>query len=756
MKKIEKILLLLLLAFFVGRIIGVPGAQALFTIAALGLALAYLVWGYHLLRTSNATPLWFVIAAGIALSASMVALPFAMFVRQELVFKILPLPNGVLLVLLLIRSVRARSSGVNTSGERLLRIRSMVLVVVVGFLIYMPPNAAFRSTIIALNRGNERLIANQHMMEAFEAYETAFDAGDCDAALAHAQRSNREGRIWLFGFAADDHEPNGAVSSMHLSDEMKADLQAIMHQLAKEQQEELWKISRTYDNMYEAHSCVGVQAENVGDHALAYHHFRAADSVLNVIKGRVGDWNEERAWSLRKVARAASALEEYDLSDSLFNTSLKIYKDAKDSLDASSAWILADWSRSMAKRSQWSYSNKLLWMAIGLCERDTTHAATDEDRVTHRLELTKNLMATDSLDLAEWVLQPCMKHTPTDSLLACRISLLMGALQFRQNAFRSADSSFTEALACLSRLRNVEPWMQMTYLSLGHTKTALADYAQALEMVKAGEGIGPKEDSNPAIVGGLWQLRALIHHIQGQYALAQSDYEESLQLLSGTSDRTPGAMAGLADVLLDLAQTGKAKDLAEEALKLVSDSLPAILPSQSGILNTAAYAVYYLHDLDLAHERYALVLDVCQRYEATNTTNYAQALNGQALVEMARSRTAVADTLFALAYRTAVSIHGTDHPFTARVMINQAELRIQQRLPIEAGQFLAAAMPITQRFLGSDHDQLGDIFRYLGDIASRRADPAQAVLHYREALRIYRVCFPADHPKVHAMAARVQ
>jgi len=68
---------------------------------------------------------------------------------------------------------------------------------------------------------------------------------------------------------------------------------------------------------------------------------------------------------------------------------------------------------------------------------------------------------------------------------------------------------------------------------------------------------------------------------------------------------------------------------------------------------------------------------------------------------------------------------------------------------------LSAAKPITQRFLGNDHDQLGDILRGLGDIASQSGDRTLATQHYQEALRIYSICFPVDHPNVQAMAALV-
>ncbi|MBK8341570.1 MAG: tetratricopeptide repeat protein [Flavobacteriales bacterium] len=50
-----------------------------------------------------------------------------------------------------------------------------------------------------------------------------------------------------------------------------------------------------------------------------------------------------------------------------------------------------------------------------------------------------------------------------------------------------------------------------------------------------------------------------------------------------------------------------------------------------------------------------------------------------------------------------------------------------------------------------DHDQLADIHVALGDIEQGARNNAAAEAHYREALRIYKVCFPANHPKISSL-----
>ncbi len=755
LKKFEKILLLILLALLIGRLCGIPGMAAFFSLASLLLALAYLIFGFRLFRVTEATPHWLAVTAGVALAASMTALPFATFARQDLLFKLLPTLNGVLLIVLVVRWASVKLRKVYAGTDRLLVVRSSVLLLVLCFLSYMPPNAVYRSVIIALNRGNDRLVANMRMVEEFDAYESAFAHGDCEAALYHAEASNHHGRIWLFGVDEAETEWNRSTGRLDLGQGMQLDLDSIVHMMkAQEEQQQLWKISRTYNNLYNAYHCLANNAEDGSDATAAFHYYQKADSVLNVVKDREGYWNEERAWSLSYLAASAVALGDYELSDSLYNRSLVVYKDVKDSLDPEAAEILADWSRSLSLRSNWNYANYLIRAAIGWSEGDSATKSDDTRWIRYRLQLVKNLITTDSISLAERVLAPCEGAAHTDSSLRCETLLVKGALQFRKNAFRSADTTFGVAVACLSLLQNNEAAKAIAYLSWGHTKTALAEYGSARELVEQGQSFNMALRPNPSIEGGLLQLSALIHHLQGHYLPARKEYEASLDLLasnSRSSDRTPGAMAGLADVLLDLAEPAMARTLADSALAMVVDSLPEILPGQASVLNTAAYADYHLNDLVRAGQRYAITLNACRRHEATSTATYAQALNGQGLVAMAHSSYATADSLLIQAYASCLSIFGQEHPFTARVLINQAELRMKQRRLPEARALLLSALPITEKILGKDHDQLGDIHQALGEIDLRTANRAEAYTHFQEALRIYRVCLPADHPKLIAL-----
>ena len=310
---------------------GLPLTTAFFAIGSLALALAYLVWGYRLLRPTADTPAWLAVTAGIAFSTSMAALPFATYARQDMVFKILPTVNGKFLLFLLVRWGIKRKWRIDMTGP--LIIRSSLLFAALGFLSYLPPVAIYRSVIITLNRGNAKLIANMHMVDEFEAYEQAYEQEECEQALIHAERADQQGRVWLFGPDHIEPEEKHTTIEMDFSDGMRLHWDSLIHAMQAQQQAESWKISRTYDCLYNAHHCLAENAEGASEPEAAYEHYYKADSVLNISKGREGYWNEERAWSLSYLARTAVALGQYELSDSLYNRSLVVYEEIKDSLD---------------------------------------------------------------------------------------------------------------------------------------------------------------------------------------------------------------------------------------------------------------------------------------------------------------------------------------------------------------------------------------------------------------------------------------
>ncbi|MBL7983174.1 MAG: tetratricopeptide repeat protein [Flavobacteriales bacterium] len=608
-----------------------------------------------------------------------------------------------------------------------------------------------------LNRGDVELVAIMDMLEEREAFEAALAAQDCSLALQHAERAYAAGRIWLFGPSWDKEMSLRPLDEGGAERQQRLDVAGAIKKLqAEREREELWQIGKALDDLYSAHHCLGHAAETAGDPRLAYTHFRTGDSLFNLIEREGENETRERARSLQNMARMASDMMEYDVADSLFRRSLECYEEAKDTLDAGGAWILYDWSRSLATRRQWGYSNFLLRWAIGLCEADTTAMRTDEQWIEHRLQLVKNLMVTDSLGHCEAVLAPCLAYIPMDPELRCKVLLVKGSLEYRQNAFKKADGTFDESLNCLLDHEAKGTILQHAYVARGYSKLALAAFPEALRMVDAGEAANTGLRRPFSMLPNLLRLRAEIHHQQGLYSSALSGYETLIeQQRAEGSDQLASSMNGLAEVLLDLAQIERARSLAEEALAQMADTITELTPSQAFVMNTAAYANYLSGELERASERYKHTMELCERYSAKLTATYAQAVNGLALVEMARQRSHRADSLLDQAYRITEAVYGDTHPFIAQVMINQAELRLEQRRFPDAARLLNIAKTVTQRSLGNDHDQLGDIEKLLGDMAKHAGNMEKAALHYAQALRIYSLCFPGSHPKVVAMRARV-
>ncbi|MBK8341571.1 MAG: hypothetical protein IPK99_17060 [Flavobacteriales bacterium] len=133
---------------------------------------------------------------------------------------------------------------------------------------------------------------------------------------------------------------------------------------------------------------------------------------------------------------------------------MELYKYVNDSVDSDAAAILADWARSLSDRKEWASSNYMLRYAIALCGSDSADKSKDTRWIKYRLRLVKNLITTDSLVLAERTLGPCLTTSHSDSLLHCEVLLVKGALLYKQNMFRSADTTLQQAVDCLSALSN--------------------------------------------------------------------------------------------------------------------------------------------------------------------------------------------------------------------------------------------------------------------------------------------------------------
>jgi hypothetical protein len=388
LKRIEKILLSIALALFLGTFVH-ELVRIFMTLALWLLAVAYMGWGYRLLSDEAKGPRWLPILAGIALAASLVELPFAIVARQDLIFKLLPLPNVALFLFLLglwiVDLIHGRT--LPPANKRIL-LRSTILLLVVGFLSYFPPNGIYRAVIMALNKGDEHLIQNMVMLGEGKAFDRSYAKNDCENALMHALKANQAGLFWLTNDEVFLPGSNG--SPAHLPHDQQVALDGLKNA-------QLLNIGKTFDNLYLAYRCMAQHAEQGNDLPRAYELYASGDSVLDIVTSRTGHAHQERAWSLNDVARCASQIGKWALSDTLFSRSLEEYRKAKDTLDANATPLIAEWAYALARERYWKGSNHLLLVANAILAKDSSGTDHREERLKHLIQLVKNHISLDDL-----------------------------------------------------------------------------------------------------------------------------------------------------------------------------------------------------------------------------------------------------------------------------------------------------------------------------------------------------------------------
>lgn len=712
---------------------------------------------------------WISVVAGIAFAFSIIVIPYCFGAYRNIYVLALPLINTAFFIFLVIKWFIDRRKGKwANSGNKPLLIRSLILLIITGVFNYMPMSEAYRSAIIFLNKGREPLLANMQMLHEFEAFTREMDSGNCENALQHALLSNNAGLTWLFGELSPDEKAyitigySSALSTIDKANDPQAQLNQLFNEKVNvDRRSELWKISSTYDIVYDAYDCLAEQETANGKLQSAYQLYQDADSVINIVLDRNAYWEEQKAWSKSKLASAAAALGNFVLADSLFNRSVDVYIEAYDSVDVNAAALFGNWAIAMTQGQYWDYSNKLARSAIRLMVSDTLDSERVAQRLRYQLLVARNYIFLDSLPAAKRQIEICTDTKNAIDLTHCQVLLVNGSIHFRLDEFKEAETSYIDALSCLTAKETTDGSAQaLTHISLAYVYAATAEYAKARVQLNNATTIANSLGGNIMnIRAGAMQLSASLYHLLGEYTTAEKEYNSCIHMLSdgtnGIANRLPGVLSGKAELLLDLALFDAGRSLADSALYMMVDSIALIAPSQTSVLNTLAHAKYCLGELGSAEKDHALVMHVAEEYGATRTATYCNALNGLGLIALERKQHNKADSLFNKAFSLSREIYGMEHPFTARVLINQALLRMQQGMYIEARSMLTTAKPITIRYLGDDHDQLGDIHSALGDIEKRTGDPNKANGHFKEALRIYSSCFTSTHPKVIAMQQRI-
>ena len=341
-------------------------------------AISYLIGGYWLFNPKENKSCLIPIVAGITFATSLFTLPFTMslYTKDLFFLKILPLLNIVFFIVISIYLISKRKQKTDNSFLKNIFIRSLVIMIITCFFSYTPFSfKPYRYVLIALNYGDKPFVNNMQAFNYMDKFEKAIKSGDCERAIEFAEKANEAGKRWL------------GISSEEINDS---------------HQNELWKTSGTFSNLYWAYKCKADIYYDKNEYEQALIYYIKADKALNACH-HFKCW-EEQANSLNKIALCYQKLYNYEYADSLFIKAIEKYKILTGKTDDRNMAILyANLAASRAEQLQFRYSN-LLYAGM-----DSSYN-NKKELIDNYYNLLRNHLETDSLDKAMLFIEETFKQ----------------------------------------------------------------------------------------------------------------------------------------------------------------------------------------------------------------------------------------------------------------------------------------------------------------------------------------------------------
>lgn len=731
----EKLLLLLFFLALALQVAGVTPSAGLLWLSMWLLGLSYLLGGRWLFPDQAAFSASFYVIAGVCFGTSLISMLYTFRVQRDYFSLLLPVLNALFCAGLGFHLLTQKGNQEHLPVLRGLWLRSVILFGIAALFAYTPiVFTPYRAALLVLNRGDEGLTNNLLMHDYELAARTSLDGKDCNSAIDNARAAYASGNRWL---AADS-----VVSK--------------------------FKISGLYTLLYEAYDCQGDADFAQKRFALALKFYRKGNWYLvNSDNRRDGEgappayWEEEKAWSMKQMADCYLKLRQFEQSDSLYMEAVRVYKKVKPVPDVYKARLAGGLAKSFAARMEYGASTKIYRVINQYLATDTTAEAIGE-LTANKLRISFNYIQQDSLPQALRELQ-AFSFSPGDTAHnRFDADTYRGICLYKMGRYGEADRALRKPWEFYKN-RAERSWeaLAATEILLAKNSLARGAYPQARVLATAAlartrQKMGAASSSYAYCLS----VVAALNKSLGQYAQADQQFRQALAIMrteEADGTRTlPELLAQMAELNIALGREPTAKTQTQEAMQLLLAGEPVKLPSQTGILVTAAYVDYVTGSYSAAQTKYRQVLAVNNKFGQAQSANSAVAWNGLGILATTLHQPARADSLLQQAVAVHEALFTKQHPLTGQVYLNYGQLRLRQgRLP-EAATFFQQALGIAQAFLPNDHDSFGDLAMAFGNLAQLQREPVVAQAHYQRALDIYNRKFGPAHWKTRQAQQKIR
>lgn len=733
MKLYEKTLVTICVITIILQLLVFPGKSVLLAFTIWLLSASYFVGGYWLFESKDYKEIS--ILSGVVFSLSLFSLPHLIWLNRDNYYNYLPIANGVLILYLIVKIFLAKTPNDYKENVKPIFIRSLTILLLSSFFTYSPISfKPYRSVLYALNNGRDHIQANLKMFDYTEECNTAIEQGECDKAIHFGLLANKEGLTWLGASLNTSNESNQSKSH-NGSNEI-----------------ELWRISGTYSNLYEAYKCKADKLYENEEFEKALDFYIKSDKSLTNYANKSKFWKTEQAYSKNALALCYQKLNKYEFADSLFVEAIEHYKESTDTIDKNIAIIYSNLGDSMGEQSEFKYSNIFYKIAIQILQKENSKKAVLTDLIKNHHNLIENYIKTDSLVKAKIYIDKTRNLIDEGHSYFCNTKLYEGLYYFKKCNYKKADEILFKNIDCFNNLEDSTN-LNQNNLILAQIKIILAEYKKAKSILNVGIEKTRKDYGEKSLnYANFLKVDAHLDKAQGFYHESERKYNTVLKIYNSEfgdlNSKAPVVLSSLSDLDIILSKYDDAKTHSDDAISIAKKFVEFKHPSVTNLINQSAYVSYSIGNLHVSDSLYQASIKINETFNLNSSTSTAIALNGLGLIQTAKSRYKIADSLFTQSLKLHKTIFSDNHPFTAIVYLNKGILKIKQNKLKEASNFLSKSLEINKRFLEEGHDIYADIYVAFGDLSVKKNKLQGALKYYKKALNIYINKFGENHFKV--------
>lgn len=763
MKKLEKVLLGLLLLLIVMQFTVESHRldMALF-VGLAALAFSYFFGGFYLFGFKG----WFgrvtAIVFGVLMSIPILA--FQTLIRLKSVtpwFKYILIILSVLTLVLAIYSFWSwRKKGKVNQPERLLLIRSLVIICIVGTLLINPVGSkVYRSVLKGINSNHPSLVSNLEMFDHKLAYETAIEEDDCEKAVIEAEGARNAGLAWL---GKDRSAEQDAIEELAMIRGITEMADTSSNPLASALagfglNGGLHAMSGVYDIVYYSYSCRSDMRFAEGEYSEALADIREAKRALMVVNRTSDYWKKEESLLAVKEARVLSNLGYNDSAAARVAFAMTNYVEVADSFDIDFGWFLGEAGDVLGQIQLYTEANEVHVTAInGLKKFDSPESRSQ--LLKNVSSLVRNYIFTDSLNQAHGMIDFALNYVDNSKSIACEFSLLRGFVYGGEGKYKKAKEEFTEGINCFERINGPKSYnVSQGKLARSHVDIVLAEWGLAKDDIDQGEKILTEMFPNkPSKQAPFFRARGHLLRETGEYKGSINSYQNAIhsfqELGVFEGQWKPDIYAGLSEVYLTMAENQKALKYAQEGITLVDLSLPA----SASMSNTLGNACVAIGEYQIADSLFESVIRINADYEHFQDISNVVALNGRGIVAMQQYKYQDAEMYLKEALGMSIALFGKAHPRSIECTLSLAQLNSAQRNESATRELLEGLKKVIFETLPSDHDLVADMYFQLGKLNQSMLKKDLAKENFTRALNIYTDKFSKDHPKYRATLRLLQ